>query len=62
MTARRRVLCSVDVSDSSRCALGHAGALARWYGARLPLLPVFVASAAADFPACHLDERWTIGS
>jgi nucleotide-binding universal stress UspA family protein len=35
-----RILCAIDFSDSSRHALAHAAALARWYEAQLTVLHV----------------------
>lgn len=40
MTLRPTVLCPVDFSDGCRAALGHAGAIAAHFGARLTLLAV----------------------
>mgnify|MGYP003575304734 CR=1 FL=1 len=37
----RRILCPIDFSDHSRRALNHAGAIAKWYGARITALHVF---------------------
>jgi nucleotide-binding universal stress UspA family protein len=36
-----RILCPVDFSDFSQHALAHAGALARWYDARLTVMYVY---------------------
>jgi nucleotide-binding universal stress UspA family protein len=36
-----RILCPVDFSDFSRRALGHAIAVAKWYGSRLTVLTVY---------------------
>ena len=36
----RHILCPVDLSETSRRALAHAAALARWYSARLTVLHV----------------------
>jgi nucleotide-binding universal stress UspA family protein len=43
----RRILCPIDFSDSSRRALDHAIAIARWYGASLTVLHVFPSAQAA---------------
>jgi len=40
MTEIRRILCPVDFSDTSRHALEHATAVARWYGAQIIVLHV----------------------
>ena len=40
MIAIHRIVCPVDFSEASRAALDHAGALARWYEARLVVLHV----------------------
>jgi nucleotide-binding universal stress UspA family protein len=40
MAEIKRVLCPVDLSDTSRHALDHAFAFARWYRARLTVLHV----------------------
>jgi len=40
MIAMQRILCPVDFSDTSRRALDHALALARWYGAAVSVLYV----------------------
>ncbi len=50
------VLCPVDFSDFSRHALDHAAALARWYGARLTLLHVFVNRPGADVPPIPMTD------
>jgi nucleotide-binding universal stress UspA family protein len=41
MIAINRILCPVDLSDSSRHGLDHAVAIARWYGASVTILHVF---------------------
>jgi nucleotide-binding universal stress UspA family protein len=41
MIAINRILCPVDLSDSSRLALGHAASIAAWYEARLSVVHVF---------------------
>ncbi len=41
MVEIRRILCPIDFSDTSRQALGHAIALARWYGSQVTALHVF---------------------
>jgi len=50
----RRILCPTDFSDTSRHALHHAAALARWYEASLTLLyahpPTVVAAYAPGVP------------
>ncbi len=53
------VLCPVDLSDASRHALEHAGALARWHEARLTVLYVYENRPNMDVPALVLsaDER-----
>ena len=69
----RRILCPIDYSDTSRHALQHAAALARWYDATLVALhavnpmyfpPAMVTSAemvraalAADFGPRELEEQ-----
>lgn len=40
MVEIRRILCSVDFSDTSRHALEHAVAIAKWYGSHITLLHV----------------------
>jgi nucleotide-binding universal stress UspA family protein len=51
-----QVLCPVDFSEFSRRALDHAAAIARWYGARLTILHVFVSRPAADLPTTPLSD------
>ncbi|MBI3047639.1 MAG: universal stress protein [Acidobacteria bacterium] len=51
-----QVLCPVDFSDFSRRSLDHASALARWYGARLTLLHVFVNRPAVDLPPTPMTD------
>lgn len=51
-----QLLCPVDFSDFSRHALDHAAALARWYGARLTLLHVFVNRPASDMPPVPMTD------
>lgn len=50
----RHVLCPVDFSDFSRHALHHAAALARWYGARLSVVHVYVNLPTLDLPPLAL--------
>jgi len=50
------VLCPVDFSDFSRHALAQAAALARWYGAKLTALHVFVNRPSMDLPALVLED------
>ncbi len=51
MVSIRRVLCPVDLSDSSRHALAHAAAVAAWYDARLIVIHVFAAVPVVDVAA-----------
>ena len=51
-----QVLCPVDFSEFSRRALDHAAALARWYGAHLTLLHVFLTRPAADRPQATMTD------
>jgi nucleotide-binding universal stress UspA family protein len=51
-----RVLCPVDFSEFSRRAVDHAAAIARWYGAGLTLLHVFVTRPAGDLPSTPLTD------
>jgi nucleotide-binding universal stress UspA family protein len=46
----RQVLCPIDFSDTSRRALDHAAALARWYEARLTVLSVYLNLPAMGLP------------
>jgi nucleotide-binding universal stress UspA family protein len=55
-TSIERILCPIDFSDTARHALAHAGAIARWYEARLSLLYVFVGLPTIDMPPVMLDE------
>jgi nucleotide-binding universal stress UspA family protein len=55
-TSIERILCPIDFSDTARHALAHAGAIARWYDARLSLLYVFVSLPTIDMPPVMLDE------
>ena len=41
MVVLDRILCPIDFSDTSRHALQHAAAVARWYDAQLTVLHVF---------------------
>jgi CPA2 family monovalent cation:H+ antiporter-2 len=50
------VLCPVDFSEFSLHALDHASAVARWYGARLTVLHVFLNAPVMDLPPLVLDE------
>jgi nucleotide-binding universal stress UspA family protein len=50
------VLCPVDFSEISQHALGHAAAIARWYGARLTLLYVSVNLPTMDLPPLVLED------
>jgi nucleotide-binding universal stress UspA family protein len=52
-----RILCPIDFSDISQHALAHAGAIARWYGAQLTMLYVFVSLPAGDVPPVVLNEE-----
>jgi nucleotide-binding universal stress UspA family protein len=45
----RRILCPIDFSDSSRRALDHAVAIARWYGSTVTALHVFSPTPVAAF-------------
>lgn len=51
-----RILCPVDFSETSRHAVDHALAIARWYEARLTLLYVFATRPALDLPPIVLEE------
>ena len=50
------VLCPVDFSEFSRCALDHAIAMATWYEARLTVLHVVVNRPAVDIPPFELTD------
>ena len=50
------VLCPVDFSEFSRHAVDHAISLARWYGARLTLLHVFVDRPGLGLPPLQLTD------
>ena len=50
------VLCPVDFSDISRHALDHAAAMARWYGAGLTVVYVFVSLPTLDLPPVILEQ------
>jgi nucleotide-binding universal stress UspA family protein len=50
------VLCPVDLSETSRHALEHAAAIARWYHARLTLLFVYANLPTMDLPPLVLTE------
>jgi nucleotide-binding universal stress UspA family protein len=54
MTEIRHVLCPVDFSEYSQRAVDHAIAMARWYGARLTMLYVFVNRPTMDLPPLEL--------
>ena len=67
MTAINRILCPVDFSDTSRHALEHAFAFARWYKARLTVfhvlnvpLPLMLATGVpqdvAELPPLRPDD------
>lgn len=51
-----QVLCPVDFSDFSQHVLDHAAALARWYGARLTILHVFLTRPAVDLPPVPMTD------
>jgi nucleotide-binding universal stress UspA family protein len=51
------VLCPVDFSDTSRRALDHAAAVAKWYEARLTVLNVFPVMPVMDVPPLVLDDK-----
>jgi nucleotide-binding universal stress UspA family protein len=51
-----RLLCPVDLSESSALAVAHATAMARWYQARLTILHVWVNLASVDLPPLVLGE------
>src|SRR4030095_3591644 len=55
-TSIERILCPTDFSDTSRHALAHAAAIARWYEARLTMLYVFVNLPAVDVPPLVFEE------
>jgi nucleotide-binding universal stress UspA family protein len=50
------ILCPIDFSEFSRRTLDHAAALARWYGAHLTLLHVFVIRSAVDLPSMPMTD------
>lgn len=50
------ILCPVDFSEISRHAFHHAAAIARWYGARLTALYVFVNRPTMDLPPLVLED------
>jgi nucleotide-binding universal stress UspA family protein len=50
------VLCPVDFSEISQHAFDHAGAIARWYKARLTLLYVFPYLPVMDIPPLVLED------
>lgn len=50
-----QILCPVDFSEISQHALDHAGAIARWYEARLTLLHVFANLPTMDLPPLVLE-------
>lgn len=50
------VLCPVDFSDFSRHALAQAAALAKWYGAKLTVLHIFVNRPSLDLPPYVLQD------
>jgi nucleotide-binding universal stress UspA family protein len=52
----RHVLCPVDLSDLSRRALAHAGAMARRYGAQVTVLHVVPNLAPIHVPSPLLDD------
>ena len=54
MVAIDRVLCPVDLSSSSRLALQHALAIARWYEAKVTVLHVFRQVPVVDTAAAAL--------
>ena len=58
----KRILCPIDFSESSRLALDHAVALARWYRAELRALHVYTAPAGIGpwFP--QLAGRLSVGN
>ncbi|MEQ1757206.1 MAG: universal stress protein [Vicinamibacterales bacterium] len=51
-----RVLCPVDVSEASGPVLRYAGALARWYKARLTVLHVMPTADAAEVIPAFVDS------
>jgi nucleotide-binding universal stress UspA family protein len=64
MAAIERILCPIDFSDTSRHALGHAFAFARWYEARVTIfhvvnvpVPVMPPSGLAGMPPIGVAEE-----
>ncbi|HET7221463.1 MAG TPA: universal stress protein [Vicinamibacterales bacterium] len=53
----KNVFCPVDFSTCSAHALDHAGAIARWYQAKLTLLYVFPNLPAVDLPPIVLSDQ-----
>ena len=51
-----QVLCPVDFSEFSQHALDQAAAIARWYGARLTILHVFLTRPAVDMPPVPMTD------
>lgn len=51
-----RILCPVDLSETSQHALDHAAAIASWYEATLTLLYVFPILPAMDLPPLVLED------
>lgn len=51
-----QVLCPVDFSEFSEHALDQAAAIARWYGARLTILHVFLTRPAVDMPPVPMTD------
>lgn len=52
----QHILCPVDFYDTSARALLHAAALARWYDARLTILPVIPAFDVVAEPFIRFDD------
>ena len=57
----KRILCPIDFSESSRLALDHAVALARWYRAELRALHVYTAPAGIGPGFPQLAGRLSVG-
>ena len=52
-----RILCPVDLSETSQHALDHAAAIASWYEATLTVLYVFPILPAMDLPPLVLEDN-----
>src|SRR5687768_11304161 len=57
MTRITQILCPIDFSETSRHALDHALAMARWRNARLTVLHVFLNLPTLDLPPIVLEPE-----